>query len=595
NDWGTFIDRNSDLVDWMSSEQRGRYYKNLGEMAWLRQKNGLAKVNFLRSYAFQKDSKVLRRLERLKATGSLKIDKYSKEFIEAADERKLWNKFSSSVKNGQTNRIAKYGAEFLNAFPGSQRVDSVRDQVNRVYKRLLYRRGERFQLSKQNFENELMKAPPQYLLFWATEAYERGYQKSSFRLAKRAADRWEGTDEAAQALLLAGRSAYYLVDRSSAKSFFTELTEKYSGSLASQEARYYLGLLYYREGDLNKMVKLYDEFLLSRGSDKWELQVRYWLWRALKKNGSRRSEEIGETILKEFPLTYYGLMVRMEDKGNLQSIFKSKDPAISSEAWWPKSLASRVGRIQKLLKSGWVKEAETEIFYLPDPESAAGFVSRAKVWKKAGVFNRSIKDFAEAIDRDHSFLTSGVLKESFPVDHQMDVEKAAKEFSMSPYLIWSIIRQESAFMKEAISPSRAYGLMQLLSPTARETARWLKVKSFRMTRDIFKPEINIRFGSHFLSRMIGKYKSVIPLAVASYNVGPGNLDRWLSHRTDLKNWAEFGASPDDEMWVDELPWAETSFYVKAVMRNYLLYQIIHNQLDRLESPAWKTAKIQTGK
>ena len=107
----------------------------------------------------------------------------------------------------------------------------------------------------------------------------------------------------------------------------------------------------------------------------------------------------------------------------------------------------------------------------------------------------------------------------------------------------------------------------------------------------FDRPAHVRFGTHFLSRMLGKYKDVAPLAIASYNVGPGNLDRWLSHRSDLDNWKEIGASPDDDIWMDELPWAETSFYVKAVMRNYLLYKLLHQNYDKLSSPTWKEARI----
>jgi soluble lytic murein transglycosylase len=184
-------------------------------------------------------------------------------------------------------------------------------------------------------------------------------------------------------------------------------------------------------------------------------------------------------------------------------------------------------------------------------------------------------------------VNRSVLKKSFPQKYENFVEKAEKEFSISRHLIWAIMRQESAFRETAVSPSKAYGLMQMLAGTARETARWLKVKNFRVPEDIFDPITSIRFGTHFISRMVGKYKGVIPLAVASYNVGPGNLDRWLRHRTDLQNWDQIGADLDDDIWMDELPWAETSFYVKAVMRNLLLYKVIHDKVDELSVPPWK--------
>lgn len=587
NEFESFVGRNHDLVDYMDEGQRARYYKIMGEFAWLRQKSDLAQANFLRSYRFQSDSFVLKRLKAINADAPLKLNKYARTFNESDEENKLWGKFAGASKKGQTYNVAQYGVEFLGQFPGSQRVLDIRDEINTFYKRLLYRRGEKYVSIKNDFESQLMKAPPEHILFWAREAYERGYQDSSFKLADKAADKWEDTPYAADALIIAGRSAYYRNNRSKAESLFKTLIDKYSGHEASFEAHYLLGLLYFRQEEFKKVIQLYDKFLISEGSDLYELQVRYWLWRSLKKVGSSRSSEIAETIFRIFPLTYYGLIVRQAEKGGLQNILRDEISGYSAQYWWTENNQNRWQRIKNLLEVGWVDEAETEIDFMADPQTPEGYLIRAELWRQALRENRSIEDFASAIDMDLKFITKGLLGESFPQRYEKSVEKAQKEFSISRNMIWAIARQESAFVPRAISPSRAYGLMQLLKPTAQETARWLKVKSFNFNRDIFDPYTNIRFGAHFLSRMIKKYRGVIPLAIASYNVGPGNLDRWLSHRSDLNDWDKIGASPDDDIWMDELPWAETSFYVKAVMRNYLLYKLIHEKYDQLAAPAWK--------
>lgn len=276
----------------------------------------------------------------------------------------------------------------------------------------------------------------------------------------------------------------------------------------------------------------------------------------------------------------------MEEKKGLQNLISDKKVDSKAYYWWTSVSKKRWTRIKNLIEAGWLDAAETEIDFLPDPQTATGFHVRAKLWEALLKTNRSVQDYASAIDLDLSYINQTILNESFPQKHKNFVEASSKEFKMSKELVWSIMRQESAFVTYAVSPSNAYGLMQLLGNTAKETAKWLRVKRFRVQPGIFDPKTNIRFGAHFISRMVGKYKGVIPLAVASYNVGPGNLDRWLSHRTDLKDWDKIGASPDDDIWMDELPWAETSFYVKAVMRNFLLYKIIHEKMDSLPSPPW---------
>ena len=139
---------------------------------------------------------------------------------------------------------------------------------------------------------------------------------------------------------------------------------------------------------------------------------------------------------------------------------------------------------------------------LPDPQLGEDFIVRAKFWQSAHNTRRSMRDFSDAIDKDLSYLTKNLLEMTFPREYNSEVEAAHKEFAISQELIWSIIRQESAFSPRAVSPSNAYGLMQLLKPTMQETANWLRVKNFRLSCDIYDPKMNVRFGTHFLSRMI---------------------------------------------------------------------------------------------
>ena len=63
--------------------------------------------------------------------------------------------------------------------------------------------------------------------------------------------------------------------------------------------------------------------------------------------------------------------------------------------------------------------------------------------------------------------------------------------------------------------------MQLVPGTAKETAKWIRLKKFRIPESLFDPETNIRMGTHYLRRMLKKYKGIVPLAMAAYNVGPG--------------------------------------------------------------------------
>ena len=548
------IDRNRDLIDFMDPEQRERYQRLLGQ--------------------------------------PLLLSKTKKKEKAKKGETQLWNRFSKAFRKKQWMKAADYGSEFLNRFPDSRRQKTLLNKVARLHKSLLRRRGKKWRTRKDKFEKKLLKAPVEAILFWASRAYDRGYRDSSLYLAENLMERGDGGAFVPEILLLAGRSAYDQALFSKAKAHFQNLIKNHGKHKASQEARYRLGLLHYRQAEYRELISIYEPFLKTPGSDPWELQVRYWLWRSLKKVKPAKAGDIAEILFKKFPLTYYGMIVRMEEKKSLQSLVSKEAKKLESARWDTGGTEEQWERIERLLKYGWIREAELEIDTMPEPRSAQGFIVRAKLWYSTFLFYRSIKDYASVVDMDLQYLSFGFLEKTFPRFYKRDVIKAEREFSVSRYLIWSIMRQESAFMAKAISPNRAYGLMQLLGSTARETARWLKVKGFRR-QDVFKPRYNIRFGAHYFLRMFRKYKRMGPMAIASYNVGPGNLDRWLKQRHDLGNPGEWGESLDEDLWMDELPWTETSFYVKAVLRNYLLYRVVYDKKDQLDHPPWMKIYIDS--
>ncbi|HEY0446825.1 MAG TPA: lytic transglycosylase domain-containing protein [Allosphingosinicella sp.] len=136
-------------------------------------------------------------------------------------------------------------------------------------------------------------------------------------------------------------------------------------------------------------------------------------------------------------------------------------------------------------------------------------------------------------------------------------------------LAHGIIRQESSFDRAAVSPVGARGMMQLMPPTARETTGKLGLTYDlgRLTRD---PDYNIQLGSHYFARLMDSWGGFAPLAVASYNAGPGNVRKWINEFGDPRM-----PGVDVIAWIEKIPYSETRGYVQRVLENAVVYDAIN--------------------
>ncbi len=135
-------------------------------------------------------------------------------------------------------------------------------------------------------------------------------------------------------------------------------------------------------------------------------------------------------------------------------------------------------------------------------------------------------------------------------------------------MIHAITRQESQFDREATSRVGAAGLMQLMPATAREVAGKLGLAH---TQDRLKadPQYNIMLGSSYFQQMLRYYGGSYPLAIAAYNGGPGNVNKWLKSNGDPRM-----GGVDVIKWIEEIPLAETKYYVQYVLSNAVMYDQI---------------------
>lgn len=156
-----------------------------------------------------------------------------------------------------------------------------------------------------------------------------------------------------------------------------------------------------------------------------------------------------------------------------------------------------------------------------------------------------------------ALAASAVFCIVFPLSFREEIERSAREFGLDPALVASIVRAESGFDPNAVSAKGAQGLMQLMP----ETAAWQAQRIGHKFTTLTSPPDNIRLGCAYYKYLYDKYGATLP-ALAAYNAGEGNVDRWLS---DL--------SCSDGGTLTFIPFPETRAYCDRVLGAVRFYRL----------------------
>jgi soluble lytic murein transglycosylase len=144
-----------------------------------------------------------------------------------------------------------------------------------------------------------------------------------------------------------------------------------------------------------------------------------------------------------------------------------------------------------------------------------------------------------------------------------------------PALVLAIARQESEFDPGVVSGAGARGLMQVIPASAKRAAGMLGV-SYRVSDLTANPEYNVQLGMQVLSEYLDRWDGSYILAIATYNAGPGNVQRWIDTYGDPRE-----PSVDPVDWMESIPFPETRNYVQRVMENLEVYR---NRLGNADRP-----------
>src|SRR3974390_497868 len=149
----------------------------------------------------------------------------------------------------------------------------------------------------------------------------------------------------------------------------------------------------------------------------------------------------------------------------------------------------------------------------------------------------------------------------FPEPYWTTIKAESAKNNLDPYLVASLIRQESEFNQSVISYANAYGLMQIEPSVGKSLARQEGISGFQ-TYQLLNPETNIRLGTRYLRQMLDKFGGVQEYALAAYNAGDSRV----------VDWQAAGPYRGMDEFVESIPFPQTRDYVQAILRNEEIYR-----------------------
>ena len=191
----------------------------------------------------------------------------------------------------------------------------------------------------------------------------------------------------------------------------------------------------------------------------------------------------------------------------------------------------------------------------------------ARIYQDIGRYDRAIQTMKRTVPNYFALeipeLPKSYWEALFPKPYWDDLRRYSEQNSLDPYLVASLIRQESEFNPGAVSRANAVGLMQLLPSTAKKVAKEEKIKNFNANQ-LFSPGMNLQLGTRYFRGVVDKF-GAFEYALAAYNAGDDRVKDWLGQ----------GKYRDPQEFVESIPFTETREYVQAILRNANVYRQLY--------------------
>jgi len=379
-----------------------------------------------------------------------------------------------------------------------------------------------------------------------------------------------------EALLSAGNMYLLRPDFKSAIEYYSAQYKLFPDGKYSPFSHWKAAWLSLRSGNKPEAERLMEEQIALYPAGQEIPPALYWRARLAEEDGDlEKAGEYYSFILRRFTHYYYADLARerLRFRFNaarhdplLDKIPAQSDPDRDSFDAPPDDL--RVARAQLLTNAAMFDFAVHELQAEPDRPYAKAEIAR--VYVKADRPDRALQSLKRAIpgyfSEDIMDMPQWAWDILFPKPFWADLKHYALSNGLDPYLVASLIRQESEFNPAAVSPANAWGLMQLLPPVGKKLAREVRMRHYNQDQ-LTNPAVNLQLGTRYFKEMVDSFGGQVEYALAAYNAG---ADR-------VKTWQAQGPYRDIHEFVESIPFTQTREYVQAIMRNATVYRLLYSR------------------
>ena len=371
----------------------------------------------------------------------------------------------------------------------------------------------------------------------------------------------------------------YLLKHDSAKAVtnYLQLVKLFPTSTYAPSAHWRSAWMSYRMRRYADAARLMDEQIQQYGGGIEVPSALYWRGRLYEDEEHNFGQAVNyyRALTSAYANFYYAVLARQ--RLAVLSTQQAAEPSPVLISVKPPIIPELTGELPEndthLIKARLLANAALNEYIGPEimasPTSSQwGAFAQAEIYASFGEYTRALQAMKHsglsffALPFDQVPVTYWKLL--FPQPYWSDLVADSQRNGLDPYLVASLIRQESEFNAGAVSHANAYGLMQLLPSVGKAAAKKEGVKGFNANM-LLNPSTNLQLGTLNLKQVLDRFGGQKEYALAAYNAGDVPIRQWLSSN-DYKDVPEF---------VESIPYTETREYVQAILRNREMYRQLY--------------------